>query len=104
MMRDEGAMRAAPSTLDAPATRASTEARDVGRESQPLARTARIAVLPGDGVGPEVMAEGVRALRAVGERWGHRFELSEALVGGCAIDERGSALPADTLSLCRASD
>src|SRR5919197_5501414 len=50
------------------------------------------------------MAEAVRALRAVGARWGHHFELSEALVGGCAIDERGSALPDDTLSLCRASD
>src|SRR5919197_2715309 len=65
---------------------------------------ATITVLPGDGIGPEVVAEGVRALRAVAERWGHRFELSEALVGGCAIDECGSALPDDTLSLCRASD
>ena len=90
VMRDESAMRAAPSTLEVPATRASTETRNMGRESQ-LPRAARIAVLPGDGVGPEVMAEGVRALRVVGERWGHHFELSEALVGGCAIDERRSS-------------
>jgi 3-isopropylmalate dehydrogenase len=66
--------------------------------------TARIAVLPGDGVGPEVTAEAVRVLRAVAERWGHMFDLREALVGGCAIDAVGSSLPEDTLALCRAAD
>jgi 3-isopropylmalate dehydrogenase len=69
-----------------------------------MTRTARIAVLAGDGVGPEVMAEGVRVLRAVGERWGHRFELHDALVGGCAIDATGNPLPDETLVLCRAAD
>ncbi|HEX8211599.1 MAG TPA: 3-isopropylmalate dehydrogenase [Longimicrobium sp.] len=65
---------------------------------------ATIAVLAGDGIGPEVAAEGVRALRAVAERWGHRFEFREALVGGCAIDATGSPLPDDTLALCRDAD
>ncbi|MFQ6059511.1 MAG: isocitrate/isopropylmalate family dehydrogenase, partial [Anaerolineae bacterium] len=65
---------------------------------------ARIAVLPGDGIGPEVVAEGVRVLEAVGEKFGHHFELTEALVGGCAIDATGQPLPPETLALCRQSD
>jgi 3-isopropylmalate dehydrogenase len=65
---------------------------------------AAIAVLPGDGIGPEVVAEAVRVLRAVGERYGHDFELTEAPIGGRAIDETGSALPTATLGLCRRVD
>lgn len=57
-----------------------------------------IAVLPGDGIGPEVVAQGVRLLQAVGS-----FELREGLLGGCAIDATGSPLPPQTLELCRAS-
>jgi len=64
----------------------------------------KIAVLPGDGIGPEVIAEGVRVLRAVGEHWGHRFELREGLIGGCALDARGTPLPGETVQLCRATD
>lgn len=65
---------------------------------------ALIAALPGDGIGPEVVAEGVRILHAVGERFGHTFEVREALIGGCAIDATGTALPDETLRLCRESD
>lgn len=65
---------------------------------------ALIAVLPGDGIGPEVTAAGVEVLRAVAERWGHEFELREALLGGCAIDATGAPLPPETLELCRAAD
>ena len=65
---------------------------------------ARIAVLPGDGVGPEVTAEAVRALRAVAARFGHDFELSEAPVGATAMDAGLEPLPAATLALARASD
>ncbi|HEX2092045.1 MAG TPA: 3-isopropylmalate dehydrogenase, partial [Longimicrobiaceae bacterium] len=65
---------------------------------------ALIAVLPGDGIGPEVVAEGVRVLQAVSEARGHRFELREALMGGCAIDATGSPLPDATLALCREAD
>ena len=65
---------------------------------------ARIAVLPGDGIGPEVVREGLRALAAVEGRFGHRFEPSEHLVGGTAIDATGSPLPAETLTACREAD
>jgi 3-isopropylmalate dehydrogenase len=65
---------------------------------------AKIAVLPGDGIGPEVVAEGVKVLRAVAGRFGHTFEMVEALVGGLAIDATGNPLPDETLALCRSSD
>src|SRR5437588_4651139 len=63
-----------------------------------------ITVLAGDGIGPEVVAEGVRVLQAAGERWGHEFVVQEALLGGCAIDATGTALPEATLAACRAAD
>jgi 3-isopropylmalate dehydrogenase len=65
---------------------------------------ARIAVLAGDGIGPEVIAEGVRCLRAVGELFGHDFELPELPFGGAAIDSHGDPLPAATLAACRSAD
>ncbi|HEX7051458.1 MAG TPA: 3-isopropylmalate dehydrogenase [Longimicrobiales bacterium] len=65
---------------------------------------ATIAVLPGDGIGPEVTAEGVRVLRAVAERWGHTFDVREALIGGCAMEATGGPLPEATLELCHAAD
>jgi 3-isopropylmalate dehydrogenase len=63
-----------------------------------------IALLPGDGIGPEVVAEGVRVLRAVAERWDHAIEFREGLIGGCALDARGTPLPPETLELCKAAD
>jgi 3-isopropylmalate dehydrogenase len=63
-----------------------------------------IALLPGDGIGPEVVAEGVRVLRAVAERWDHALELREGLIGGCALDARGSPLPPETIELCQSAD
>ncbi|HUE97498.1 MAG TPA: 3-isopropylmalate dehydrogenase, partial [Longimicrobiaceae bacterium] len=65
---------------------------------------ASILVLPGDGIGPEVTAEGVRALRAVADRWGHDFAFTEALLGGCAIDATGTAMPDATLAAARDAD
>ena len=65
---------------------------------------ARITVLGGDGIGPEVVAEGVRCLRAVGEKFGHQVELTEAPFGGIAIDQYGDPLPAATLQSCLRSD
>lgn len=64
----------------------------------------RIALLPGDGIGPEVTAEAVNVLKAVGQRFGHSFEFGSGLIGGCAIDETGTALPPETVELCQASD
>ena len=65
---------------------------------------ASIAVLPGDGIGPEVTAEAVRILGVIGERFGHDFQFTEALIGGAAIDGTGSALPPRTIDACRSSD
>jgi len=64
----------------------------------------RIAVLPGDGIGPEVTAAAVAALRAVGQRFGHTFAFTEAAIGGAAIDASGEALPAATATVCEAAD
>ncbi|GAB4570433.1 MAG: 3-isopropylmalate dehydrogenase [Anaerolineae bacterium] len=65
---------------------------------------ARIVVLAGDGIGPEVTAEAQQVLEAVGERFGHRFEFEPHLLGGCAIDATGTALPEETVAACQAAD
>jgi 3-isopropylmalate dehydrogenase len=65
--------------------------------------TKRIAVLAGDGIGPEIMAEAVKALDAVSRRFGPVFEYVQADVGGAAIDRHGHALPSATLATCEAS-
>ena len=63
---------------------------------------ASFVVLPGDGIGPEVTAEAVRALQAVAARCGHEFRFSERLMGGCSIDAHGTALTDEVLAACRA--
>ena len=63
-----------------------------------------IAVLPGDGVGPEVMAQGTKVLEATGKRFGHEFQLHKGVVGGAAIDAQRTALPSDILPMCRRCD
>jgi 3-isopropylmalate dehydrogenase len=65
---------------------------------------ALIAVLPGDGIGPEVTAQAVRVLVEVGRLNGHGFEVREGLVGGVAIDRTGVPLPPETVALCRNAD
>ena len=65
---------------------------------------ARITVLGGDGIGPDVVAEGVRCLRTIGTRFGHTFDLTEADFGGVAIDRHENPLPQDTLERCLDSD
>jgi len=66
--------------------------------------TFKIAVLPGDGIGPEVIAQGVKALKAVSSKFGHTFELEEGLIGGVAIDKTGTPLPDETIQLAQCSD
>jgi 3-isopropylmalate dehydrogenase len=63
----------------------------------------RIALLAGDGIGPEVTAQAARVLEAVGKRAGVSFEFTPGLIGGAAIDATGSPLPKQTLELCRSS-
>ncbi|MEK7797382.1 MAG: 3-isopropylmalate dehydrogenase [Nitrospirota bacterium] len=65
---------------------------------------ARIAVLPGDGIGPEVMPQALQALEAIAKQFGHSFEFRHADVGGCAIDKTGRPLPDETLTLAKESD
>lgn len=65
---------------------------------------AKITLLPGDGIGPEVVAEGVKILNAIGEKYSHEFEFTSALAGGIAIDETGNPLPDESLEACRQSD
>ena len=64
----------------------------------------KLAVLPGDGIGSDVIAEAIRVLEAVGRRFGHDFELSEGAIGGNAIDSTGTALPDETQELCDQAD
>lgn len=64
----------------------------------------RLAVLPGDGIGPEIMTEALKVLEAVGLQFGRRFEFRHALVGGAAIDATGVPLPEETLACCRGTD
>ncbi len=64
----------------------------------------RVAVLAGDGIGPEVMAEALEVLGVVTEKFSIGFEFDHQLVGGAAIDAAGCALPAATLSACEAAD
>ncbi|MBM7645118.1 3-isopropylmalate dehydrogenase [Scopulibacillus daqui] len=64
----------------------------------------RIAVLPGDGIGQEVMEEAVRVLKAVADCFDHKFEFTEGLIGGAAIDAVGNPLPPETLDICKESD
>jgi 3-isopropylmalate dehydrogenase len=64
----------------------------------------RIALLPGDGIGPEVTKEAVRVLDAAAKRFGFTVSTEEGLIGGCAIDQTGVPLPEQTLSLCKSCD
>ena len=64
----------------------------------------RITLLPGDGIGPEIMSVTIGILKQVGEQMGIGFEFKEALMGGAAIDATGSPLPDETLAACKESD
>jgi 3-isopropylmalate dehydrogenase len=65
---------------------------------------ANIVLLPGDGIGPEVVNEARLVLDAVAQLFGHKFQYSTHLLGGCAIDATGTAMPDATLAACKASD
>jgi len=64
----------------------------------------KLVTLPGDGVGPEVVREAVKVLKAVGEKFHHTFNITERLIGGAAIDAEGRAVSKETLNLCKKSD
>lgn len=64
----------------------------------------KIALIPGDGIGPEVIKEAVKVLEAIGQVYNHQFDFREILVGGCAIDATGEPLPQASLDICKRSD
>ena len=64
----------------------------------------KIGMLPGDGIGPEVVAEGRKVLDAISEKFGHHFDYYYGDVGAVAIDKTGTPLPDDTLDICKKSD
>ena len=69
-----------------------------------MAKTYNITHLAGDGIGPEIIAEGRKVLDAVGAKYATTFSYTEALIGGCAIDATGTALPDETLRAAEDSD
>lgn len=69
-----------------------------------MAQFKKIAVLPGDGIGREVIAEAEKVLKKIEELFGYQFETQHALFGGIAIDEKNTPLPQETLELCKSAD
>jgi 3-isopropylmalate dehydrogenase len=63
-----------------------------------------IALIPGDGIGPEIVAGAVTVLDAVSAKYGHKFNYTEVYMGGCAIDKYGEPLPQETIDICKKSD
>jgi 3-isopropylmalate dehydrogenase len=66
--------------------------------------TYNIAVIKGDGIGPEIVGEAIKVLKKVGEKYCHRFNFTDVLMGGCAIDATGIPLPNETIEICKKSD
>lgn len=64
----------------------------------------RIALLPGDGIGPEVLESATDVLKSVAERFSHEFEFEYGLIGGAAIDEHNDPLPEETIAICKKAD
>ncbi|MCD8297861.1 MAG: 3-isopropylmalate dehydrogenase [Prevotella sp.] len=64
----------------------------------------KIAVLPGDGIGPEIMKQGVAVMDAIAEKFGHKVEYKEALCGAAAIDKVGDPFPEETFNICKEAD
>ena len=69
-----------------------------------VCQNCKVAVLPGDGIGPEIAKVAVSTLEAAGQLEGIDFRFTEAHIGGAAIDAAGSPLPDETLQVCRLSD
>ena len=69
-----------------------------------VAKAHKVAVLPGDGIGPEIMDAALKVLVAAGKAEGEEFVFDRALIGGAAIDATGEPLPKETLDKCKASD
>jgi len=104
-----------PSGLSMRASTSSTTLRAKAAARMPRTRAARalqvragkeysLTILPGDGIGPEIMKVALACMEAVGSKHDIKFNFTEALVGGAAIDAHGTPLPDETLAQCKASD
>ena len=60
-----------------------------------------VAVLPGDGLGPEVTEAAVKVLQVIGRRFNHTFDIGYGLIGGAAVDEHNTPFPKETIELCQ---
>ena len=69
-----------------------------------MADVKKIAVIAGDGIGPEVVGEALKVLKKTEELFGYQFETEHGLFGGIAIDEKGTPLPQETLDICKNAD
>lgn len=69
-----------------------------------MSKEFNIAVLPGDGIGPEVIEQGIKALNAISEKFGHKFNYEYGLIGGAAYEATGTPMPEETLALAKKSD
>ena len=74
------------------------------REGKVFLMEKKITVLPGDGIGPEVVASAVKILQVIGKRYNHTFHLGYAAIGGAAIDQFNNPLPDETIAMCENSD
>ena len=77
---------------------------ETGSEEINMAELKKIAVIAGDGIGPEVVGEAIKVIKKVEELYEYRFEFEHGLFGGIAIDETGTPLPQETLELCQRAD
>ena len=76
----------------------------LARDKTMTIQNKKIVLLPGDGIGPEIMRAAVRVLKECAAEFGHQFSFAEFPFGGCAIDATGEPLPAETLAACKAAD
>jgi 3-isopropylmalate dehydrogenase len=85
-------------------SRSPVEYQVIDRKASNMSQTYRITLLPGDGIGPEIMAVAVDVLAVVAKQEDLNFEFTTALIGGAAIEATGEPLPAETLDTCKSSD
>lgn len=90
--------------LPVAAGRARSQRVKLSRNTLTVCQVCKIAVLPGDGIGPEITKVALKLLNQAGDLEGEQFQFTEAHVGGAAIDATGVPLPDETLQICRESD
>lgn len=90
--------------LPVQAGRARSQRSKLSRNTLTVCQVCKIAVLPGDGIGPEISEVALKLLSQAGELERVQFQFTEALVGGAAIDATGVPLPDETLQICKDSD